>query len=156
MKRPPELRHAFAASAAGLVYSKHCVLVAVKSYWLAILEQIAPRGVHVLKGRLGVAEMRGDQLTRSIVDEDQEDARLSPVLEPPVIRTVNLDQLAEAWASVPWLLDLRSTLSPGVPDPSADHELADRLVGNLHAMPLKRRTDRVLNDSSLPSWWSCR
>ena len=57
MKRPSELRDAFAARAAGLVDAEYGVLVAVECHRLAVLEQIALGDVHVLEGRLGMAEM---------------------------------------------------------------------------------------------------
>jgi hypothetical protein len=82
VKRPPELRHAFATRRADLVDTEHRVLVAVERDRFAVLEQIALGELHVLEGRLGLTEPHRDQLARRIVDEHEQHAHRRPGLEP--------------------------------------------------------------------------
>jgi hypothetical protein len=60
---------------------------------------IALGDVHVFESRLCVAEMRGYQLARGIVDKYQQHAGLGSILEPTVIGAVDLDQFTDASTS---------------------------------------------------------
>jgi hypothetical protein len=53
-----------------------------------------------------MAKMHAYQLPGCIVDKDQQDAWRCSILEPPVVRSVDLDQFAKAWSAQSWLLDL--------------------------------------------------
>ena len=98
MKRPSELRHAFAARGDGLVDPEYGMLIAVKRDWLAIVEQISLGDVHVLERLLRMAEMLGYELACGIVDEDQQHTGLRSIFKPAMIASVDLHQLAVARA----------------------------------------------------------
>jgi len=63
-----------------------------------------------------------------IIYKDQQDAWLCSILEPPVVRSVDLDQFAEAWSAQSWLLDFGLALGSSLPDASLNHQLPDGLV----------------------------
>jgi hypothetical protein len=60
-------------------------------------------------------KMHAYQLPGGIVDKDQQDAWLCSILEPPVVRSVDLDQFAKAWSAQSWLLDLGLALGSSLP-----------------------------------------
>ena len=75
-----------------------------------------------------MAKMHACQLPGGIVDKDQQDAWLCSILEPPVVRSVDLDEFAKAWSAQSWLLDLGLALGSSLPDASLNHQLPDGLV----------------------------
>jgi hypothetical protein len=97
----------------------------------------------ILMGRLEICECRLNpdkqhhhQTTRRIVYVDQRCASRSSILKPTMIASVNLDQLAEARAAAPGLLNLWRPKSPWQPQSAGDHYGSDGLDRQIHAVAL--------------------
>ena len=58
------------------------------------------RSFRVGKGRLSRHKEQSHQSSRSIIDEHEQGTGWGPTLEPPVGRTVDLDQLARTGTSL--------------------------------------------------------
>ena len=79
------------------------------------------------KGRLALDKLQVHQPTARVVDKHQQRALRPAILKPPVLATVNLDQLADTIATVTGLVN---TLSPPLavePQPGFDHPQPQRL-----------------------------
>ncbi len=98
--------------------------------------QIGARGLEVREGRLRRHEVQLHEPARRVIDVDQQRARLGPVLEPSVVAAIDLDQLADARAAVPRLVDLGCSLATRLPQASLNHQPADRLLAERHAVKL--------------------
>jgi hypothetical protein len=89
--------------------------------------------LQVTTGRLEVVERglgREAQLhktARRVVDVDQQRASRPALLEPRVVRTVDLDQLADARAAAAWLLGALATFASRPPQAVLPHPCAQGL-----------------------------
>ena len=92
------------------------------------------RRLEVREARLGRDEVQLHQSARRIIDVDQQRAGFGAILEPGVIAAVDLDQLTDAGSAVARLVDLGCSLPARLPQASLDHQLADRLLAEAHAM----------------------
>ena len=77
------------------VDAKHRRLVAVEGDRTAMALQVAPDAGPVLERGFRLAEAQLHELTRGVVDEDEQYAARPPVLEPLVVAAIDLDQLSE-------------------------------------------------------------
>ena len=66
-----------------------------------------------------------------VVDVDQERAARTAVLEPGVLATIDLHELAQAFAPVAWLMRRPDPLAPGDPDAGTDQPSPQRFPGHL-------------------------
>src|SRR5260221_14795106 len=64
----------------------------------------------IIEGTFALDKLQMHQAAGGVVDEDEQGALWPPSLEPPVFRTVDLDQLAQAIAAIPRLMN---RLQPG-------------------------------------------
>ena len=76
--------------------AEDAVLVAVEGERLAPFLQIRLRGDQVIERILRPGEAKMQQLAGRIVDEDEQDTFGTAVLEPPVMRAIDLNQFTEA------------------------------------------------------------
>lgn len=114
----------------GLWIAKHSVLSAVKCDRATVLQQIAFQGFEVTERALGYHKPQFYQRTGRVVDEDEQGAGIVPILEPPMIRPVDLDLFTEAFPAQSGLKE-RASLFAGWPNPILDHPLANSLTRNL-------------------------
>src|SRR4029077_14844658 len=126
MQSPPELGHSIAARRIFLVDPEHSMLVGVKRDRLAITIQIGPRRLEIIKRRLRLHKLQMHQPARRVVDIDQQRALRSAPLEPPMLRSVDLDQLANAIPTMPRLMHRPHAL-PTIPRPPSS------IAGSSHA-----------------------
>ena len=110
MQSPAELGHAIAADRILLVDPEHTVLVGVERHRLAITLQIGPGRRKIVEGALALDKLQMHQPAGGVVDVDEQGALRSATLEPPVFRSVDLDQLAHAIPPIPRLMH---RLQPG-------------------------------------------
>src|SRR5258707_7584890 len=110
MQSPAELGHAIAADRILLVDPEYAVLVGVERHRLAMALQISSRRRKIIEGALALDKLQMHQPAGGIVDVDEQGAARPAALEPPVVRPVDLDQLAPTIAPVPRLVD---RLQPG-------------------------------------------
>ena len=78
--------------------SEDAVLVAIESQRLAPFPQIRSGRMEVVERVLGAGKAQMKQLAGRIVDEDEQGAFGATVLEPPMVRAVDLHQLTQAVA----------------------------------------------------------
>src|SRR6516165_409866 len=116
-----KLRHAIAASRAGLVDTEGRMLVRVKRHRLAIALQIRPRSDKIIERRLRLHETQMHQPTGRVINENQKGALRASVLEPPMLRSINLDQLADAFSPVSGLVNGLEPLPTVLPYPIGEH-----------------------------------
>src|SRR5260370_31500798 len=90
---------------AGRVDAEHAVLVAIEGDRLAVHLQILPRRPEVVEGRFRLDQLQLHQSARGVVDVDEQRALRTTVFEPPVLGTVDLDQLAQTVAAAARLLN---------------------------------------------------
>jgi hypothetical protein len=93
-----ELGHPVAARSVLAVHSEDAVLVAVERHRLAMLLQIGARRPEIIKRRFRGDEPQLHQPARRIIHKSQQRARRAAVLEPGVLRAVDLHQFAQAIA----------------------------------------------------------
>src|SRR6266478_267457 len=86
------------------------VLVGIERHRLAVTLQIRPCRCKIIEGTFALDKLQMHQAAGGVVDEDEQGALWPPSLEPPVFRTVDLDQLAQTIAAVPRLMN---RLQPG-------------------------------------------
>ena len=115
-QRPAEVGHAVALGR-GRVVPEHAVLVRVDRHRLAMCLDISGHCIHVGEGVLALDHPEVHQLAGRIVDEHQQRALRSAILEPPVLRAIDLDQLATTIAAVARLIGPWPT-SPSVSPPA--------------------------------------
>lgn len=104
MQSPAELRHAIAGGRILPVDPEHAVLVGVERHRLAITLEVSTRRCKIIEGALALDKLQMHQPAGGIIDIDEQGALWPTPLEPPVFRTVDLDQLAQAVAPIPWLV----------------------------------------------------
>ncbi len=73
-----------------------------------------------------------------VVDVDQERAARTAVLEPGVLATIDLHELAQAFAPVAWLMRRPDPLAPGDPDAGTDQPSPQRFPGHLEIVQLEK------------------
>src|SRR6476620_4681317 len=105
MQSPAELGHTVATDRILLVDPEHTVLVGIERHRLAVTLQIRPCRCKIIEGALALDKLQMHQAAGGVIDEDEQGALWPPSLEPPVLRTVDLDQLPEAIAPVPRLMN---------------------------------------------------
>src|SRR5213079_1666857 len=93
-----ELGHAVAPGSLLAVHPEDAVLVAVERHRLAMNLQIGAGRPEVIKRRFRGDKPQLHQPARRIIDKSQQRARRAAILEPGVLRTVDLHQLAQAIA----------------------------------------------------------
>src|SRR5216684_3170007 len=104
VQSPAELGHAITADRILAVDPKHTVLVGIERHRLAMALQISPCRCKIIEGALALDELQMHQPAGGIVDIDEQGALRSAALEPPVLRSVDLDQFAHAIPAVPRLM----------------------------------------------------
>src|ERR1700738_5283681 len=110
MQSPAELGHTVAADRILLVDPEHTVLVGIERHRLAVTLQIRPGRCKIVEGALALDKLQMHQPAGGVIDVDEQGATRPTTLEPPMIRPVNLDQLAQTIAPVPRLMNC---LQPG-------------------------------------------
>ncbi len=83
----------------GLGNSKDGVFVTVESDGTAMLKQVALQGFEVAERAFGSQKPQLHQRAGSVINEDEQGAGVASILEPSVIRTINLDQLSIAFTA---------------------------------------------------------
>ena len=96
---------------------------------------ILPRRIHIGEGALAFGHFEVHQFAGRVVNIDEQGALRPAILEPPVLRPIDLDQLAPAVAPVAWLIWARAPGFAILPQPGLDHELAQRLAGQMNIVP---------------------
>jgi hypothetical protein len=94
-QRATELGHPVAAGSLPAVHPEDAVLVAVQRHRLAVLLQIGARRPEVIKRRFRGDEPQLHQSARRIIHKSQQRARRTAILEPGVLRPVDLHQFAQ-------------------------------------------------------------
>src|SRR5216684_8375751 len=120
-----------AGSAAGSLLAVHpedAVLVAVERHRLAMLLQIGADCPEVIKRRFRSDEPQLHQPARRIIHETQQRARRAAILEPGVLRAVDLHQFAQAIAPPARLMRRGETMPTVLPQPICNHPTAQRLA----------------------------
>ena len=125
----------------GSGHAEHRVLVGVEGDWAAMGFQVALERLEVGERRLRGHEARLQDRARGVVDEDQQRAGRRAVLEPAMLRAVDLDELAEPLASKTGLMEA-APLGSREPQLGLDHPLPKRLPGHLQPVPLGERFGR--------------
>ncbi len=90
-----------------MIDAKDACLVAVKCHELAMARKVAARAEEIIERGLRQTESQIHETTGGIVDEYEQDATLTAVLEPIVIAAVDLNQLAQTGPSWPRLMHTR-------------------------------------------------
>src|ERR1700738_5079048 len=97
-QRAAELCHSVAAGSILAVHPEDAVLVAVQRHRLAVLLQIGAARAEIIKRRFRGDEPQLHQPARRVIHESQQRARRTAILEPGVLRAVDLHQFAQAVA----------------------------------------------------------
>ncbi len=97
---------------------------------------VGPRGREIRLCRLGRHEQQLHQPAGRVVDVHQQRTGRCAILEPGVVAAIDLHQLAQARASITWLVHLGWTQLARHPKASVDHDPAHRLLGQIDAMAL--------------------
>src|SRR4051794_6021693 len=98
-KAPAELGHALAALGLPPGDAEHRVLVGVEGDRAAMRLEVALQGLEVGKGTFRGHEAQLQQPAGCIVDEDEQRARVRPILEPAMLAAVELHELAQGFAA---------------------------------------------------------
>ena len=106
---------------------EHAELVTVEGHRLAVALEVAARGVEVVEGRFDGGKAELHEATGRVVDVDQQRAPRPAVLEPGMVRAVELDELPETRTARPRRIAATGPLRARHPDPGADHPAAQRL-----------------------------
>src|SRR5205809_206261 len=115
--------------AASLLFDpEDAVLVAVERHRLAMRLQIGSGRPEVIKRRFRGDEPQLHQPARRIIDKSQQRARRAAILEPGVLRTVDLHQLAQAIAPPARLMWRRQSMPTVLPQPICNHPTAQGLA----------------------------
>src|SRR3546814_719880 len=141
LERPTKVGHAIALGRGGVV-AEHRVLVRVERHRLTVRLDILPGRVHVGKGALALDHLQMHQLAGRIIDVNQQRALRPAILKPPVLRAIELDQLAAAVPAVTRLIGPWAASIAVLPESFLDHPLAQRLVRNGDLVPLGQILDR--------------
>ena len=97
------------------------MLVAVERDRLAPGLQIGTGRMEIGEGRLALDELQVHQPAGRVVDEHQQGALGTPILEPPMLAAIDLHQFADAVTPVARLMNLLVPLLAVSPNPGLDH-----------------------------------
>src|SRR5512133_3566068 len=142
VQRTPELGHPITAKRAPLVDTKHPMLVAVEGDRLSPSFEVGAGGSEISKGRLTLDKLEVHQATGRVANEHEQRALRPAILKPPVLAAVNLDQLANAIAPVPGLMDTLPPLLAIEPQPRFNHPEPQRLTAERDPMNLAQLLGR--------------
>src|ERR1700758_2594254 len=135
-QRAAELGHSVTAGSVLAVHPEDAVLVTVERHWLAVLLQIGARRPEVIKRRFRGDEPQLHQPTRRVIHKSQQRARRTAVLEPGVLRAVDLHQFAQTIAPPAWLMRRGEPMLTVLPQPIGDHPTAQGLARDRTAVML--------------------
>src|ERR1700720_1286269 len=135
-QRATELRHSVAAGSVLAVDPEDAVLVAVQRHRLAVLLQIGARRPEVIKRRFLGDEPQLHQPARRVIHKSQQRARRTAILEPGVLRAVDLHQFAQTIAPPARLMRRGETMPTVLPQPIGDHPTAQCLARHRTAVML--------------------
>src|SRR3546814_14494021 len=96
--------------------------------------------IHIGNSSLALDHLEVHQLTGRVVDIDEQGALRPAILKPPMLRTVDLDQLAEAVPTIARLIGARAARNTISPDTGLDHQLSQRLARSAVVMTLGQIT----------------
>src|SRR3546814_2320113 len=96
LQRAPEMRHAIAPCGAGAGVAENAVLVGIERHRLAMPFNIRAGRIPIGKSALALDHLEVHQLTGRVVDIDEQGALRPAILQPPMPRTVDLDQIGRA------------------------------------------------------------
>jgi hypothetical protein len=143
LRRLPGRPRFFETSAAAMspraAFAGHpedAVLVAVEGHRLAVAPQIRGGGREVAEGRFRAYEEQLHELAGGVIDVDQERAVGAAVLEPVVLATIDLDELAEGLPAKARLVRHGRPVLARSPETAGPHPVAQRLPGNDEAAQL--------------------
>jgi hypothetical protein len=103
--------------------------------------QISLQRTEIAERALGFNKLKVHQGAGRIVDEDEQGAGRSAILEPVMIRAINLDQLAITFPAQTRLVE-RAALLPRQPNPRVLHPFAQRLARDLQPVILLKLLSR--------------
>ena len=124
----PNWGHPVAAGRLLAVHPEDAVLVAVERDRLAMLLQIGAGRPEVIKRRFRGDEPQLQQSARCIIHKTQQRAWRAAILEPGVLRAVDLDQFAQAIAPPARLMRRGQTMPTVLPQPICNHPTAQGLA----------------------------
>jgi hypothetical protein len=133
-KSSPELGRSRSLGRVSLVDPENGRSVAVEGNRFAVLFHVAARCVKVVEGRLADDETHLHEPACGVVDVDKQGAPRAAVLEPLVVASIYLNQLAATLAAVARLMDLLPTRGSRYPEPSFAHPLPQSLPGDADIM----------------------
>src|SRR6266478_203578 len=105
----------FSANSVLAVHPEDAVLVAVERHRFAMLLQIGARRPEVIERRFRGDEPQLHQPARRVIHESQQRARRAAILEPGVLRAVDLHQFAQAIAPPARLMRRGETMPTVLP-----------------------------------------
>src|SRR5580704_8523801 len=135
-QRATELGHSATAGSLLAVHPEDAVLVAVQRHRLAVLLQIGARRPKVIKRRFRGDEPQLHQPARRVIHKSQQRARRTAILEPGVLRAVDLHQFAQTIAPPARLMRRGETMPTVLPQPIGDHPTAQCLARHRTAVML--------------------
>src|SRR6476661_7880107 len=97
-QRPSELGHSIAAGCLLVRHPKDGMLVGVEGDGFTVATKIRPQRLEIGKCALGWDKTKLHQAACRIVDEHQQRASSCTILEPAMLRAVDLDQLTNMLA----------------------------------------------------------
>ncbi len=112
------------------------MLVAVQRHRLAVLLQIGAARAEVIKRRFRGDEPQLHQPARRVIHESQQRARRTAILEPGVLRAVDLHQFAQTITPPARLVRRGQTMPTVLPQPIRDHPPAQGLARDRTAVML--------------------
>ena len=145
-QRPAELGHALAALGVGFGNAEDGVLVGVERDRTAVHFQVGAQCCEIGSCALARDEVELHQPPRGVVrvrtracdvDEHQQRARITAVLEPAVLAAVDLHQFAELLAAQPRLVKAPALLARQ-PQAGLRHPGAQRLARHRQPVPLRQ------------------
>src|SRR5437762_12918885 len=110
--------------------------IAVEGHRFPVALEIAPGGAEVVERGLDLGEGEFHEPARGVVDVHEQRAHGAAVLEPRVLRAVDLDELAETGPPGPRRLAAPQALRPGHPEAHRRHPPAKRFNGEGEAVLL--------------------
>jgi hypothetical protein len=90
------------------------VLVRIKGDWTPKSDDVGVYRTEEAVRALAQYKSKLNQSTGRVVDEDKQRTGSCPVLEPPMVAAINLDQLFECLTAQSWLMEA-AALSAGEP-----------------------------------------
>src|SRR3546814_8698735 len=99
--------------------------------------------IHIGNSSLALDHLEVHQLTGRVVDIDEQGALRPAILKPPMLRTVDLDQLAAAVPTIARLIGARAARNTISPDTGLDHQLSQRLARSADVMRSEEHTSEL-------------